>query len=411
MRQENPRFADRESARHRLDASAKAKLDSVLVEICWRLVEALADPGAAPGELVDGRRVQPVHHRRPALRVPRQLRPADGAQRYAINSTDYFIAYYSAAIAGAWKRGDFSARFGITGQLVQGNATFNQAVWAGFGQYGTKAYPVTSTTSDSVATFSGTSGLIPTAVIGLSISPTETIDIGLSYRPEISFTAPGTLDIGLPASAHTKTFHADVVGNKAELVLPFAANLRAGIAWRVTPRVRVELDGVWERWSAFKELRINTGNNIQITNSATQQSVPLPDVVFPHNMQDAYSVRLGGDVTVVDDRLLVRAGYAYETSAIPTAYVSVDFPNWQRHVASVGASVRMWGAWLDLAYAHHFVQTQVVTDSQVMQQVSPTIMPGNPSVASVVGNGTYNAALDVLSVSLRIPFGELHAGF
>ena len=114
-------------------------------------------------------------------------------------------------------------------------------------------------------------------------------------------------------------------------------------------------------------------------------------------------------MTVVDERLTVRAGYAYETSAIPSAYVNVDFPNWQRHIASIGASLRLWGAWLDVAYAHHFVQTQHVTDSQVMSQVSPKIGGMPASVPSVVGNGTYESALDLFSVSLRIPFGDLHS--
>lgn len=332
--------------------------------------------------------------------------PPSGAQRYALNSTDYFIAYYSAAVAAAITHGDFSARLGITGQLVQGNATFNQAVWAGFGTYNTSPNSVESTASDSVATFSGKSPMIPTFVVGLSLSPCKDIDIGVSYRPEIMFNAPGTLDISLPKSA--QNIGAVVHGNSAELELPFAANLRAGVAWRVTKRLRLELDGVWEQWSVFKQLTVKT-NNIFITSAAmgANYQTPLPNVVFPHNMNDAYSVRLGGDYAILEDRLVARAGYAYETSAIPTAYVSMDFPNWQRQIASIGASVRLWGAWLDVAYAHHFVQTQVVTNSQVMQQVSPTILPGNPSVPSVIGNGTYDSSLDVFSVALRIPFSEL----
>ncbi len=331
--------------------------------------------------------------------------PADGAQRYALDATDYFIGYYSAAIAAGWKRGDFSARLGFTGQLVQGTATFTQAVWSGFGTYDSGKNTVTDTKNDSTATFSGSSGLIPTCVVGLSVSPVRDIDIGLSYRPRIDFDAPGTLNIGLsPAAA---AINAKTDSNSASLKLSLAAMLRGGVAWRVTPRVRLELDGVWEQWSSMKEIRIVT-HNINIT-SGIANPVPLPDVVFPHNMQDTMSVRLGGDVTVVDERLTVRAGYAYETSAIPSAYVNVDFPNWQRHIASIGASLRLWGAWLDVAYAHHFVQTQHVTDSQVMSQVSPKIGGMPASVPSVVGNGTYESALDLFSVSLRIPFGDLHS--
>lgn len=330
--------------------------------------------------------------------------PIDGAQRYAIESTDYFIGYYSAAVAASWTHGDFSARLGFTGQLVQGTAKFSQAVWSGFGTYDSGANKPTDTKNDSAAIFSGSSSLIPTCVVGLSVSPIRVVDIGVSYRPRIDFDAPGTLDVGLSKTA--TDIKAQTHGNSANLKLSLAAMLRAGVAWRVTPRVRVELDGVWEQWSALKEIRIAT-HDINITSGVSAGNTPLADIVFPHNMEDTLSVRLGGDVTVVDDRFAVRAGYAYETSAVPTAYVSVDFPNWQRHVASIGASMRLWGAWLDLAYAHHFIQTQHVTDSQVMSQVSPKLGSMPASVPSVVGNGTYESALDVFSVSLRIPFGEL----
>ncbi len=334
--------------------------------------------------------------------------PADGAQRYAIDRTDYFIGYYSAAVAGAWTRGDFSARFGFTGQLVKGSATFSQAVWSGFGEYDKGANKPTNTVNDSQATFSGTSGLIPTFVVGAGISPIRDLDFGVSYRPRIDFDAPGTLDVALSKTA--TDIKAQTNGNSASLKLSLAAMLRAGIAYRVTPRVRVELDGVWEQWSALKEVRIAT-HDITVTSGVSLGGTPLPDIVFPHNFQDTYSVRLGSDVTIVEDRFAMRAGYAFETTAAPTAYVSVDFPNWQRHIASIGASMRMWGAWLDVAYAHHFVQTQHVTDSQVMSQVSPKLGTMPASVPSVVGNGTYEAALDVFSLSIRIPFGELHPAF
>ncbi len=330
--------------------------------------------------------------------------PNDGAQRYAIDSTDYFIGYYSAGVGAAWTKGDVSARLGFTGQLVKGTATFSQAVWSGFGEYDKGNNKATDTQNDSLATFSGTSQFSPTFVVGLSVSPIRDLDIGVSYRPRIDFDAPGTLDVALSKTA--TSIKAVTNGNSASLKLSLAPMLRAGVAYRITPRVRVELDGVFEQWSVLKEVRIAT-HDITITSGVSAGATPLPDVVFPHNYQDTYSVRLGSDVTIVEDRFAVRAGYAYETSAAPTAYVSVDFPNWQRHVASVGASVRFWGAWLDVAYAHHFVETQHVVDSGVLNQVSPKLGSMPASVPTAVGAGTYEAALDVFSLSIRVPFGEL----
>lgn len=141
--------------------------------------------------------------------------------------------------------------------------------------------------------------------------------------------------------------------------------------------------------------------------------VPIPSIVFQKGQQDAYSVRLGGDYLVLPGRLTARAGYTMETSAIPPEYASVDFPNWGRNVVAVGASVELFGATLDLAYAHQFVATQTVTDSKVVQQISPelkgTFLP--PSESSVVGNGVYEASMNIVSLSLRVPFSGLRGKF
>ena len=332
--------------------------------------------------------------------------PVDGAQRYAIDSTNYFIGYYSAAVAGEWKRGDFSARLGLTGQLVQGTAQFDQAVWSAPGAY--KQVPA-DRNGDSQATFTGSSGLIPTFVVGLSISPTRDVDIGISYRPKIEFDAPGTLDIQLAKAA--SNIGATIAGNDARLQLTLAGMLRAGVAWRPHPQWRLELDGVWEQWSAMQQIRIKTNNINVVGGLDPSKTTPVTDVVFEKNMQDAFSVRLGGDHDVLPGRLTVRAGFVFETSAIQKNYASVDFPNWQREVVSVGASVNLWGAWLDLAYAHHFVESQHVTDSQVVQQVGPTLPLLKPSISSVVGNGDYDSHLDIVSLSLRVPFSDLRSKF
>jgi long-subunit fatty acid transport protein len=328
--------------------------------------------------------------------------PKDGAQRYAIISTDYLIGYYSAAVAAGFAKGDQKLRIGLTGQLVQGSAEFSQAVWSGFGTYDSGPNKPTSTANDTIATFSGTSGFLPTFVLGLSVTPIRNLDIGLSYRPRIDFDAPGKLTLDLaPAS---KDIGAQMTTDKAALKLSLAAIARIGVAWQATPRLKLMADGVWEQWSAMKEIRIKTGN-IAIKSGMTVDPVPLPDVVFPKNMQDAYSVRLGGEFDVSPKRLTVRAGYLFETTAIQKEYASVDFANWDRHGVSVGASAKAGPVWIDVAYAHHFVATQEVTNSKVMSQVSPKLGDLPASDSSVVGNGQYDSHVNIVSLSVRVPFG------
>ena len=321
--------------------------------------------------------------------------PVDGAQRYAITSTDYFIGYYSASVAAGYK--DW-LRLGITGQLVQGSATFKQAVWSGTG---TGPYNgINDTSFDANASVSGSSGFIPTFVAGLTVLPHKDWAIGLSYRPKIAFDAAGTLTITPP------DLMKDAVkqeGNKANLLLNFADTVRLGVQYQVSPRLKVELDGVFERWSQLPEIRVKT-HDIYVSLGSSKGKVN--DIVFHKDFQDSFSARIGADWQLLPNRLTVRGGYLHETSAIKDDHRDVDFGNWQRDAVSIGTSVHLFGAWLDLAYAHHFIPTQTVTDSKVVQQVSPTIGAA-VSTSSVVGNGTYSASMDILSASLRIPFGDL----
>jgi hypothetical protein len=65
---------------------------------------------------------------------------------------------------------------------------------------------------------------------------------------------------------------------------------------------------------------------------------------------------------------------------------------------------------IDLAYAHHFQPARTVTDSRVVQVVTPCLLPGCTDPApTVVGNGRYEAALDVVSIALRVALLDARA--
>jgi long-subunit fatty acid transport protein len=318
--------------------------------------------------------------------------PASGAQRYALVSSDTQIAYWSAAVAAAFNRW---LAAGVTFQLVQGTARFTQVVWSGDS-------PGTDPAGDALAHVDVTSGLIPTAVLGVTARPTERVAVGASYRRGFTFDASGTLDTDLPAAAQALGAHQ--VGRDIGFRLPLPDVVRVGVLVRPRPRWLVEADVVYERWSTLRAITL-PARGIVIASDNLGTSKPLPDIVFPKSFDDAFSVRLGGEHELVAGRLTVRAGYLHETSAVPLASTSVDFANWERDVVAVGASLAIPRApvTLDVAYAHHFLPDRTVTASGITQIVTPCLTPGctDPTPA-VVGNGGYSAALDVVSVSLRL---------
>jgi long-subunit fatty acid transport protein len=321
--------------------------------------------------------------------------PAGGAQRYALISSDTSIAYWSAAVAAAFNRW---LAAGVTLQLVKGTARFTQAVRSGDA-------PGTTPAGDAIAHVDVTSGFIPTAVLGVTARPTARVAVGASYRPRFTFDASGTLTTDLPAVAHELGEHQN--GTATGFSLPMPDVVRVGVLVRPRARWLVEADVVLERWSTLGALELEP-HGITIASDSFGTSKPLPNIVLQKNFEDAFSVRVGGEHELVPGRLTVRAGYLHETSAVPLASTSVDFPNWDRDVVALGASLALprTPVTLDVAYAHHFLPTRTVSNSTITQVLTPCLIPTCTDPAPpAVGNGTYAASLDVLSASLRVAFG------
>jgi long-subunit fatty acid transport protein len=318
-----------------------------------------------------------------------------GAQRYALIDSDYFIAFLSFAAAARYSNW---LQFGANFMLVQGHAAFSQAVWAG-------TAPGTDPKHDATARIDVTSGFIPSGVLGLTVHPTDRLSVGLSFWPRIHFEADGTLTAGFSELA--KRIGAEQHGDSATLKLKFPDIWRLGVQYRFAGGLEVELDGVMERWSLLKEIVVQP-NSITVAIPAIGTERALDTIIFPKHFRDAYSARAGGELPL-SEHVRLRAGYLYETSAVPNRTTSVDFGNWDRHAVSLGASLQLFGAWLDLGYAHHFVGARKVGDSAVQQVVAPCITTTtcDDVAPSVVGNGDYEASLDLFALSVRVPLDVL----
>ena len=121
---------------------------------------------------------------------------------------------------------------------------------------------------------------------------------------------------------------------------------------------------------------------------------------------------------MVQDLLTLRAGFHYETPAVPTEYTFADILSFHRFGPSVGFSLDLFGFALSAAYTYVFQMPVVVTEeeSKIPQQIpgSPCKppytdkngcsehylgMPGAPANA-----GTYLSDYHFLSVGLAYTF-------
>ncbi len=322
----------------------------------------------------------------------------EGPQRYALIDSNYFIAFASSAVAFSisdW----FQA--GLTFQLAAGSAKFSKKAYAGSKAGYDPRF-------DALATVD-VSGAAPTAVLGVTVKPVKGLAIGASFRPSFTWKGEGTLTTELPASS--SWIDAQREGDAALLSFNFPTVARFGVAYDILDSLTAEADFVYEGWSSMQSVDV-VPQGITVT-SALMDGVkkPLDNIKIDRRYTDAWSARIGLDYRVIPERLVLRTGYVYETSAIPDITIGVDNANWGRQGLGVGASVKLFGAWLDVAYGHHFIPTQEVTESVITQTVTPCLLGQDckNTEASSIGNGTYEGSFDIFAVAIRVPFSGLES--
>jgi len=114
---------------------------------------------------------------------------------------------------------------------------------------------------------------------------------------------------------------------------------------------------------------------MNIRSEVAGQIIDIGTIDINKNWHDTIAVRLGGDVNVVPDWLALRAGFFYETGAMPRRNAYLDALSLERFGPSFGFSLSHWGFELSAAYVYVWQEPMVVTEeeSNVFQQ-----MPAGP---------------------------------
>jgi long-chain fatty acid transport protein len=245
----------------------------------------------------------------------------------------------------------------------------------------------------------------PTVNGGITYVPLEAVRFGVSGQGPMIIDAPATLKIRLPSAPFFNGASQDGTQASIHFVLP--AIFRAGMEVRPAKGLRIEVAYVREFWSAQQSININMKNvNLDNVGEGTMPpKIAIPNIVFPRGFQDSNSYRLGGEYHYVLGGYPVdaRAGIAYETSAVPTDYVSVSSLDFNKVTLSLGGSLYIGRHWrFDGMYAHLITSSTYVNpyDAKI-PRINP--LQGNPTFDAVNG-GWYSASADLVGVGFNYLF-------
>ncbi|MBN2718142.1 MAG: outer membrane protein transport protein [Deltaproteobacteria bacterium] len=310
----------------------------------------------------------------------------DAGQRFMLTRMDTKILYYN--LSAAWK---INEKFGV-GVSLQ---------WVDLAQLDLRLIvngddspglvtPVSHNFdmeariqgSDHVG-FSGVAGMwfrpIPAFQLGLSsrFVPTRlNASAKLSLSPAHEDMADEPVDIGRFNADSSDDLTGALDGSRdVAFSMTMPMELRGGARYIHFRNARelfdLELDVRLEFWSQNEAYRIN-GDGLYARFAG--HTVEVGKITIPKNWKNTFSVRLGGDVNVVENRLKLRAGTFFETAAVDKAYAYVDFMASSRIGASAGASLTLGRFDIGVSYAYiiEIPFTVSETEGKIYQQ-----MPGS----------------------------------
>ncbi len=244
----------------------------------------------------------------------------------------------------------------------------------------------------------------PSGVLGVTWVPDDDLRVGLAYHLPFFINSGSTVDVRLPSAPVFE--NAKQQGNDANVKFTLPGVLRSGVEYRGIPDTRVELAFVWENWSAHDKISLHPENIALRDVEAFPAEYKIGDIDLERNFQDSYSVRLGGEHQIMagDYPLDIRAGISYETSAVPTPYLSATTVDVDKLTVGLGAGLHV-GKWrFDGVVARVFGQTaEVGVDEARISQVLP-LRANPPDRKNYINAGRYEASALVLGVGLTYQF-------
>jgi long-chain fatty acid transport protein len=250
----------------------------------------------------------------------------------------------------------------------------------------------------------------PFGELGAIWIPNPSWRVGLSMTLPVPVRSSGSLHARLPAAPLFE--NAKQEGDSVSVAFNLPLILRAGVETRALPGLRVEAGVAYEGWSIHQSIDV-TPNSLALTGAAGfPQKYYVPPVSISRGFRDSVSARLGGEFSFKTGPLgwTPRAGVSFETSAIPTNYLSVLTYDANKVTTALGASVQIGKVRVDATYAHLFPADVTVDPKDAkIAQVSP-VAANPPKHPNIINGGVYSARADIIGLGFAYSFDPAQAG-
>ena len=250
----------------------------------------------------------------------------------------------------------------------------------------------------------------PSGNFGIIAVPDKHVHVGASAQLPFLINAPATINVRLPSAAVFDKATQDGTAARVRFELPPV--LRFGVEYRTDlgdeSDLRVEAAYVREFWSVHDSIDVRPDNVRLFNITGFPSPFGVAPISLPRHFKDSNSFRLGGEYStkslIKANRIDIRAGASYETSAIPQEWVSPLTYDANKIILGGGASLHAGEHWrLDAVGALVLLGSTTVTPAEAqVPRVNP--VQGNPTKTESINGGEYSARAIILGVGAQYKF-------
>lgn len=221
--------------------------------------------------------------------------------------------------------------------------------------------------------------------VGLFYKPTDKLDVGLSYRSEVTMKLEdGTADFMVPGSL--AEFFPE--GNTFNAELPLPSVIAIGLSYQLNENFEIGAQFDWVGWSAYKSLDFDFAKN----------TPRLEDTSSPRNYKDSWVFHLGGEYRF-ESNVQVRAGAYYDKTPVKDGYMTAETPDNNRIGLTAGIGYGFGDLQLDLSFLYIHSSKREQTEQQAI--AADTYDPSTGSRDVLLGTYRLNALIPGISIAYK----------
>lgn len=211
--------------------------------------------------------------------------------------------------------------------------------------------------------------------LGILYKISEDVAFGMSYRSEIKLELEGDIKWRQAGMSIVDT------GLKADIDLP--SQLFAGVSFKPSGSITLEIGGKWEGWSSYKHLKPKADQPIFFGSNI---------LIIPKDWKDVYGINIGIKYNV-DPTLAISAGYLHEGNPIPSDTFEPAIPASDRDDYCIGIQKTLGKVRVALSYLYDKYESRDKNNDVV-----------GYSVSGVTANGKYEQDIHMVGLSVSYVF-------